>query len=308
LHALIIACREAGSEFLLEQWRMRPGSVTTDVLTRIHARACLVASEGHVLLRSGYASGANARWRSLHELTVVAFLIAEYGDDLAERFIRYQAVSAWRMASSEREHAKLLGIRGPSEADVRELHEEVDRLVARFGPRYAEEYGWAESVLGSRAPTFRNIEAAVDLGHLRPFYKLASGPIHAGAAGLLEDLGAEASRGQVLLSGASNTGLRIPGQGLAIALNQCTTALLMSDVTMERILTMFSLLAFADRCVSAFGLADDEADRLTRIAHGYRTRQVVYACRRASRVRWHGPHVGPDRRRRRRSSRRLSGR
>lgn len=47
-------------------------------LTLLHARGCLVALEVHGLLRTGHAAGAQAQWRTLHELAVVAFLLGSY--------------------------------------------------------------------------------------------------------------------------------------------------------------------------------------------------------------------------------------
>ena len=42
---------------------------TYQVLTRIHARACLVSNEIIALMKAGYSEGAVARWRTLHEPT-----------------------------------------------------------------------------------------------------------------------------------------------------------------------------------------------------------------------------------------------
>ena len=44
------------------------------VLNRLHGRACQVTAEIICLLKAGYADGAEARWRSLHELSVVSSL------------------------------------------------------------------------------------------------------------------------------------------------------------------------------------------------------------------------------------------
>lgn len=42
-------------------------------LLKIHARAVQISNEILILLKSGYADGANSRWRSLHELAVISF-------------------------------------------------------------------------------------------------------------------------------------------------------------------------------------------------------------------------------------------
>lgn len=51
----------------------------SEVLTRIQARGCQIGNEILTLLRNGYADGAHARWRTLHELTIVAGFISKHG-------------------------------------------------------------------------------------------------------------------------------------------------------------------------------------------------------------------------------------
>lgn len=46
-----------------------------EVLTRLHARGCQITSEIILLLRNGFADGAHARWRTLHEISIVAYFI-----------------------------------------------------------------------------------------------------------------------------------------------------------------------------------------------------------------------------------------
>ncbi len=63
------------AETFHERHRPAEGDWSYNVLVRLHARACLVTAEVLTLLRAGLASGAHARWRSLHELAVVACFI-----------------------------------------------------------------------------------------------------------------------------------------------------------------------------------------------------------------------------------------
>jgi uncharacterized protein DUF5677 len=60
-------------------------------LVLLHSRACSVAAEIEMLIRAGYADGANARARTLHEIAVIAFFLAEGGDELARRSDATQA-------------------------------------------------------------------------------------------------------------------------------------------------------------------------------------------------------------------------
>lgn len=59
-----------------------------DVMLRLHVRACQVTHEVIVLLENGLADGAMARWRTLHEITIVAAIVARFGDEIAERYTR----------------------------------------------------------------------------------------------------------------------------------------------------------------------------------------------------------------------------
>ena len=76
LEMMIVIATEAGDDFNSE---FRPEAAKQrdfvfEVLTRLHARACQVASEVLTLIKSGYPDGAHARWRSLHEIAVVSIL------------------------------------------------------------------------------------------------------------------------------------------------------------------------------------------------------------------------------------------
>ncbi len=78
-------CLEAGIAFH-ERYEATDDWVHA-ALVRLHARICLIAAEVLTLLRGGFASGADARWRSAHEIDVVALFISERGQDTAERYL-----------------------------------------------------------------------------------------------------------------------------------------------------------------------------------------------------------------------------
>lgn len=67
-------CLEAGENFYMDHRSEIDPKLSA--LTLLHARACLVASEVQGLLGTGHAAGAQARWRTLHELAVIAFLLS----------------------------------------------------------------------------------------------------------------------------------------------------------------------------------------------------------------------------------------
>jgi Family of unknown function (DUF5677) len=77
---------EAGSSCVMtivENKEPHPRHVL-EVVKRLHARSCQIVSEVLVLLRTGHADGAHARWRSMHEIAVVASFVQEPNRGLRE--------------------------------------------------------------------------------------------------------------------------------------------------------------------------------------------------------------------------------
>ena len=244
---------EAGSMFNREE---RPRAAEADdakfeTLCRIHARACTTASEVGALLRSGHASGAHARWRTLHELVVVTLVLRSNDLELSERYLLHEVVESLRILNRIREHAERLGIEEvPTDAEVNELRRWRDELSSRYGAGYGGAYGWAHDLIG-RDPTFADLEKHVGMDHWRPYYQMASHPVHANpkgamwsvAAGRLDDL---------LLAGASNSGLADPGHQTLLSLQTVTTNLLTYRSNAERLLALKALAVLVDRAVDAF--------------------------------------------------------
>jgi hypothetical protein len=227
---------EAGDDFNTE---FRPQAATTEdfvfeVLTRLHARACQVASEVITLLRSGHADGAHARWRTLHEIAVVGFFVRNHGNDVAERYILHNAIESYRAALAYQEHCTAISHEPLTKEEFARIKANRDALKARFGDSYGEEYGWAAAALGSKSPRFSDIERHAGLAHLRPYYKLASHNVHANPRGAFFKRGLLPDQ-EMLLAGPSDLGLADPGQGTAISLSQITFTLLTTKPNIDRL-------------------------------------------------------------------------
>src|SRR5207244_4451291 len=65
-----------------------------ETLVRLQGGAVRVAGEVYTLMLSGYASGAHARWRTLHEIAVVALFIAQEDKKTAERYVYHRFVKS----------------------------------------------------------------------------------------------------------------------------------------------------------------------------------------------------------------------
>lgn len=80
-----------------------------DVVTKLHARSCQITAEIILLLKNGFADGAHARWRTLHEIAVIAYFVAKHGNDLAERYLSHTAVESYKASLKYQEHCEALG-------------------------------------------------------------------------------------------------------------------------------------------------------------------------------------------------------
>jgi hypothetical protein len=259
LEMLYDVCTEAGDIF---NHRFRPAaarkkSFVFDVVTRLHARACQIAAEIILLLRNGYADGAHARWRTLHEITVMAYFVAKHGNDIAERYICHTAIESYKAALKYQEHTEAVGLTKLSEEEVLEIKKTYQYLVHKYGTNYKHPYGWASSVLRRDNPTIADIEADVGLAFMRPYYKMASYNVHANPQGIFFKLGLIPENANILLTGPSSLGFADPGRGAAASLVQITTNLLTTiEPNFDRVVLLRILLSLQKEIVEAFYQAD----------------------------------------------------
>jgi len=241
--SLVIAF-EAGDEFNKEfrKDESERENYVLEVLTRLHARACQIASEILVLLKSGYADGAHARWRSLHEIAVVGSFIKTHGNDIAERYLLHDNIESFKAANLYQKYYEALGdtpIPQEKYDSIKAVHE---KLIARFGNSYKNDYGWASSALSKDKPTFSDIEENSGLGYYRPYYKLASHNVHANPKGVMFKLGLLPNTQNILLAGSSNVGFTDPAQGTVISLGLITVTLITTKPTIDNLVLSNILL------------------------------------------------------------------
>ena len=204
-----------------------------EALHLLAVRACRTASEVFALLRTGHADGALARWRTLHELAVLAFFIAKNSSDTAERYLLHRFIEKRDAAKEYQLHCLKLNMQPLNAEEFAEVSGIADSLAEKYGPRYWDRYGWAHATVVRADPqfhkkgqvTFGDLERFCELRHFRPHYRFASHKVHAGAQGDYESLGVIRGR-RLNLVGASNTGLSDPGQNTCISLVQVITCVL----------------------------------------------------------------------------------
>jgi Family of unknown function (DUF5677) len=183
------------------------------------------------LLRSGHAVGAQARWRTLHELAVIAFVLGSHDPEISERFLLHRHVERCKDARQYQQYCAALGYEPFGDAEMEEIRQHRDEVVARYGTPYKYPWGWAAPLLpADQRADFRALEEIAGLEHFRPWFSLSSHGIHSGATGTLH-IRDFYGRGDVMVAGPSNAGLADPGNGALISLHQVTTALLLHGGT-----------------------------------------------------------------------------
>jgi hypothetical protein len=170
LRMLLTISRELGA---IVNDRIRNSPESTDknlveVLTRSHARACQITEEIICLMTSGFADGAMARWRTLHEVAITAIFVSEHGEQLAERYVLHQSVESKRAADEYARYRARLGVEPLDAADVESVEKDFAALRTRFGKDFVNRYGWAAQHLRMRDPSINDVERAVGIDHLRP--------------------------------------------------------------------------------------------------------------------------------------------
>lgn len=248
LEMLIVIASEAGEDFASEfgTSASEHSDFLFEVLMRLHARSCQIANEVLTLLKAGYADGANARWRTMHEITVMGLFVKKFGSGVAERYLLHESIESYRAAQQYQRHSNQLGYSPLTDQELSELESSYQQLIDRFGRPYAKTYGWAAQALGNNDPKFTDIEQAVDLAHWRPLYKLASHSVHANPKGVLFKLGLHPEENETLLAGPSDTGFADPGHSAAISLLQITTLSLTLHPNIDRLAVCYVMLAIAE--------------------------------------------------------------
>lgn len=232
---------------------------TFDLLIRLHARACQIAEEVICLLGNGFADGAMARWRTMHEIAAVVCLLDEHGEGLAERYRVHEVVEARKAARQYKEFEAQLGVEPMDDETIEQIEKDYKEAVAKFGVAFGNNYGWAAEALGKDNPTIAHIQAAAKIHHLSPYYRLASHNIHANPKGVMYKLGlVEGST--TLLAGPSNAGLADPAHATALSLLLISAILLKLAPNLDNTVAVRVMDEVADEIGTLFLAAHKELE------------------------------------------------
>jgi hypothetical protein len=192
-----------------------------------------------------------ARWRTLHEISSVAFVLVRHGEPLAARYVDHQVVESFRAANNYQECCERLGCERLSDNEYLAFKNDRDQLLQRYEKSFKNDNGWAAKVVDNDRPKFRDIEKAAGIDHLRTHYQMASHNVHANPNGVFFRLGL-LHESDILLAGCSNAGLADPGHCCAISLLHTTAALCTIQPNLDSIVALKILQALADEIGSMF--------------------------------------------------------
>ena len=247
LECLIRISLESGEEHTnkLRKTTDNTNNFKQEVLIKIHARALQISNEILVLLKSGYADGANARWRSLHELAVISFFLLHNDNNVAKRYLEHEIIKTFKEAEVYRAYYKKLRYPPMEIKEFNKIKNEKEDICNKYNDRFQDDYGWIpRSLLKDR--NFKALEKLVKLDKLRPFYNFSSNSIHGGAKGFYRLGLMDYSQDKILLAGASNFGLANPLQNTAISLSHVNVCLLNLKPDFETIMLMQVMSSYVD--------------------------------------------------------------
>lgn len=261
LRLLLEVVREIGADIQRRHRKSRSKRYVLRrfVLGRLHLRSCQVADEIVTLMENGFADGAMARWRTLHEIDVIATIIADGDEELARRYIDHDAVEVKKQADDYEEKQVPLGYAPLAKRERKRIEDSYNEAIRKYGQSFRYEYGWASDHLKDKKPDFKKLQDIAKQSSMNSYYKLANFNVHAGVHAIFFSLSNMASG--VPLSGRSNAGLMEPGQNTAYTLVRITGALIGIPKNIDKAVELSCLISIRDAVPKAFGRAGRKLKR-----------------------------------------------
>lgn len=259
LERLIVISGETGSTInnTLRPQAAENNDALFEALISNHARAVQVSREIFALMIAGFPDGAMARWRTLHEIAVIAMFLSHAGRETAERYILHDHVTAYKRAKNYMEHHQRANL-GPIEPEVMQALQAAHDNVLRDDLRMQQDYGWAAKALGKDRPTFFDLELATELDHWRPRYKWATTNTHGAYRLHNSTLATSEAEESVLSVGESNSGMTDPAHMTAISLKLATMPVIMLEPNVDRLAVAMVMQRLSDEIGDTFLRLDHE--------------------------------------------------
>lgn len=224
--------RNISEDIRQEELILEEGNYRYEALLRLHARACQISKEVGELMKAGYAVGALARWRSLHEISVTAKFLIENDDKVAERFFVYNDIVSYHTAKTHKKYQEDLNFHIVSEEELKELENRKDEIRDEYGNPMDDSawgWGWAAEEFPDKTASFKRLEEETGLDIYRPYFKLASNALHGSSKGILHSIDSPNSANEGIFStisaGPTNSGFTDPAQMTLLSLQSTTESL-----------------------------------------------------------------------------------
>lgn len=199
-------------------------NIKFETLLRLNARACQISFEVLELLKSGFADGAIARWRTLYEVSVISNFLSNNPEELCQQYLDYYHIENYSELIEYTNNCFKLGYEPFTKEDISVAEKVINDLKQKYGNDFSKNYGWLTGFLPKEKRNFAGIEETIDFKEYRSFYKMANNYVHSGSKGFLYKLGT-IEQNEILLAGPSNYGLADPGINTAFSFLQTTKTL-----------------------------------------------------------------------------------
>jgi len=252
LETFISTNLEIGTEVITQSKEGTQPDFKATALIRNHSRACLITEEIINLLKSGFPDAALSRWRALHEISAIVFVITTNDQQCAERYLDHGIIDYYKglVLTKDLKHESDDQISLTGKIDhYKQLY---DQLLSKYGEHYKNPFGWASEVLEHKNPQFTDIEKYSRLSHMRPQYKQASYNIHAGPNGFVSALGSLQLDENIMLRAPSHQGIEGPAVLSCYSLGIITAALLNLYPSINNMISAELLNGLSDKVTKAF--------------------------------------------------------
>lgn len=259
LEMLIDISRDLVTKFLEEIAENPKDEISHIALQQLTLRGLQVADEIYLLLKNGYADGAEARWRTLSEIMVVTVFIGEHGPETAKRYLAHSVIT------NHKEIRELINTYSPEEWDEDEYKYYLDELkkleklktimIEEYGNSFKNDFGWAAHIVEN--PSIRTLEKAIGLHQNRPRYMSANRNVHSGSESIQERLGNNPFSDSIA-TGQSTFGIAEPGRQTAFALCRLVSVLILKRPSLDHQAELKALLKLRNEIYEEFEKVHEE--------------------------------------------------
>ena len=207
-----------------------------ETLVALHVRACQVASEIFVLIENGFADGAHARWRTLHEICITFLFLYDGDYSLLEMYNDYEIIEKYKRIKEYQVFYKKLDWEPISDEEIKQLSQQREALLNKYGKSFAESYGWTMNVLPKGRRNIREIEKKVGKEYLRAIYAWSGDNVHSGVSGIRDRIGLKDDELGFFLTTSTDNGFIDPVQFMTYSLSDMTQTLFaMEDSLLNKV-------------------------------------------------------------------------